>query len=402
LTNDGAWSWVSDPRGIRVKNQTYSGWINSEGDVIISSFNHKSAMLDTFLIHEELQRDDHGNPTILVRNDGHALVFYSKHNPAPIYLRISEKPYDISSFQPPISLYLNDTANYPKHYRNSYCYTYPHQLTNENNRIYLLWRGMGFKPNISYSDDGGLTWQMGKIMIHPEDIYPSRRPYMKVASNGKDRMHFAFTDGHPRDEAQNSIYYAYYQDGSFFKADGNKITDYESLPFTPRQASLVYDATLTNHRAWIWDVAEDDDGNPVIVYAIFPKETDHRYHYARWYGQKWMITELCAAGGWFPETPEGKIQPDPFHSGGIVLDHSNPNTVYLSREIKGIFEIEKWQTKDKGKTWKSEPITENSVLDNVRPFVVRNSKADKGPHLVWMKKHYYILYSNYKSALLWW
>jgi hypothetical protein len=401
LTKDGAWCWFSDPRGVRADDLTFIGWINSDGDVVVSKYDHKTSQLDTTVVHEKLQKDDHNNPSVLVRNDGHVLVFYSKHNPAPTYLAISKKPYDISEWQPAIKLYLNDTTNYPKDYNNTYCYTNPHQLTAENNRIYNLWRGMGFKPNISYSDDGGQTWQPGKIVVHPEDVYQHRRPYTKVSSNSRDKMHFAFTDGHPRNETQNSVYYACYHDGAFFKADGGKITDYESLPFTPRQASLVYDATKTDHRAWVWDVAGDKNGFPVIVYARFLEETDHRYYYTRWDGEQWTNTELCASGKWFPQTPAGETEPEPHYSGGIILDHSDPSTVYLSREINGVFEIEKWTTKDNGKSWKSTAVTENSLLDNVRPFVVRNSTEGQGPHVVWMKNHRYLHYTNYQSELLW-
>jgi len=37
------------------------------------------------------------------------------------------------------------------------------------------------------------------------------------------------------------------------------------------------------------------------------------------------------------------------------------------------FEIEKWETSYKGKSWKVEAITKGSSKDNVRPFAVRNA-----------------------------
>lgn len=403
LTHDGVWCWFSDPRGVKTKNLTIIGWVNSHGDIVLSSFNHKTSQLDTTIIHDNLEIDDHCNPSILVRNDGRIMVFYSKHATGkfPMVLRVSEQPGDISSFGPAHKLALNDTLTYPASFRNAYTYTNPYQLSQENNRIYLFWRGMGHKPNVSFSNDGGLSWSPGKIMIKPEDIYPDRRPYLKVSSQGKDKIHFAFTDGHPNREPQNSIYYACYKDGAFYKANGEKITDFEFLPFTPDQASMVYDATKTNFRAWIWDVAEDGDGFPVIVYSRLLDMTDHRYYYARWDGQQWSNVELCKAGKWFPQTLPGTDETEKQYSGGIILDHSNPSCVYLSREINGVFEIEKWITKDLGKTFNSIAITGNSTLDNVRPYVVRNSVAGKGPHVVWMRNHKYIHYTNFQTELLW-
>ena len=51
---------------------------------------------------------------------------------------------------------------------------------------------------------------------------PKARPYTKVYSKGDDKIHFTFTDGHPRNEPLNSIYYVCYKNGAFYKADGTK------------------------------------------------------------------------------------------------------------------------------------------------------------------------------------
>ena len=122
------------------------------------------------------------------------------------------------------------------------------------------------------------------------------RPYVKIASDGKDRIHMIFTDGHPRNEASNSVYYACYRNGAFYKADGTRIAGVGQLPVIPEQADCVYNAAATGARAWVFDVAADEVGRPVIVYTRLPQETDHRYHYARWDGGKWTDSELCAGG----------------------------------------------------------------------------------------------------------
>ena len=48
---------------------------------------------------------------------------------------------------------------------------------------------------------------------------------MKVATDGKDKIFFAFTDGHPRDRATNSIYFMMYSSGKLRRADGTMISD---------------------------------------------------------------------------------------------------------------------------------------------------------------------------------
>jgi hypothetical protein len=50
------------------------------------------------------------------------------------------------------------------------------------------------------------------------------RPYIKYTSSyNKDnkflRIHMAFTDGHPRNELTNSIYYAYLENNHLYRGD---------------------------------------------------------------------------------------------------------------------------------------------------------------------------------------
>jgi len=71
--------------------------------------------------------------------------------------------------------------------------------------------------------------------------------------------------------------------------------------------------------------------------------------------------------------------------------------VYLSRQLNGVFEIEKWFSLDKGKTWMSQPITKNSDSLNVRPVVPRGYRGEKN-HVLWMSGHY-IHYTNYSTAI---
>ena len=69
-------------------------------------------------------------------------------------------------------------------------------------------------------------------------------------------------------------------------------------------------------------------------------ESEHQYWYARYIENKWINTKICNSGKWFPQTPEGKTEPEPHYFGGITVHPDNGNVVYLSREINGIFEID--------------------------------------------------------------
>jgi hypothetical protein len=402
LTDDGAWCWFSDPRAIYFQGKhrrTYAGWIDRKGNVVVGFYDHDSKTIETNIVHKELEVDDHDNPSLFIDNDQRLWLTYSKHSGDCIYLAKAKRAEDISTWEPTRSLQLNDTVTYPES-SNTYTYTNLFQLADEQNTLYLFWRGADYKPNFSTSTDNGETWSPGKILILPERLYRDRRPYVKVVSNNKDVIHFAFTDGHPNREPSNSIYYARYRDGYLYKANEEKIKAWTDLPVEPREADVVYDATTTNEKAWIWDVTQDRQGDPVIVYSRFPNDSTHLYYYAVWDQGQWVNHKLLNSGRWFPQTQPGAIEREPNYSGGIVLDHEDPSTVYLSRTKNGKFEIEKWTTADKGRHWDVTDITTNSSFDNVRPFVIRNHSIQGSPTVLWMNVKKYIHYTDYETAVM--
>jgi hypothetical protein len=402
FTGNGAWCWFSDPRAIYFKgrhSRTYAGWVDSLGNIIVGFYDHDLKSIETRLLHKQLEADDHDNPSLFIDRQGKLMIFYSKHaKTEPIYLAKGKNAEDISEWEAADTLNLNDTIAYPG-LSNTYTYTNICQLANENDRLYLFWRGADFKPNFSVSIDDGKNWSPGKILILPERIYKDRRPYLKMASNNKDVIHFAFTDGHPNAEKTNSIYYAKYRNGALYKANGKKITDWSALPVQPNLTDIVYDATKTNEKAWIWDVAENKEGDPVIVYSRFPNDSSHIYYYSVWHNDQWNNHKLVNSGPWFPQTPAGETQREPNYSGGITLDHEDPSIVYLSRLKNTKFEIEKWTTANKGKDWVIEEITTNSENNNVRPFVIRNYSTQDSLKLLWMNVKKYIHYTDYQTSI---
>ena len=387
FTPDGAWCWFQDPKAVHyegTQNQTYVGWVNSSGDVQVGSYNHSTDTMSIVTLHPALQFDDHAAPSILIRPDGRLMVFYSAHGGASMFYRLSTNPEDISSWGVEQTVGTNVPAG------PGYAYPNPVQLSSEGNKIYLFWRGGNWKPTFSTSTDG-TSWSTAKTLFS----VPTPRPYTKVVSDGTGKIHFTFTDGHPDNVANNNIYYAYYYNGSFYKADGTLIKTMADVvagnPLLPAEVDKVYDAVAGGSGGWNWDIALDGSGNPVIVYANFPTTSDHRYRYVRWTDSAWSDHEITPAGGYI----DGASQL--YYSGGITLDHENPSIVYLSRQISGVHEIEKWTTSDNGATWSSESITSGSSKKNVRPIVPRGHTSDD-LGVIWMNGDY-PSYTTYDTAL---
>lgn len=405
MSEDGAWCWFSDPRAIYIEGkikQIISGWVSKKGDIVVASLDLESNKKTEKILYPAFNKDDHANPSFLLLPDKRIMVFFSSHSlPGnKIFFQTSKYPEDVSEWED-VRAITNNTPG-----KSNFCYTNPVILSSENNRIYLFWRGGNFKPTFSFSDDLGKSWSESKTLIQSAD-FGLIRPYLKVCTNGIDEIHFAFTDGHPRNEPLNSIYYMKYRRGNFYRADGEKIGDISNLPVRHELTDKVYDAasnykkTGNGVRAWIWDIALEKNETPVIVYTRLPEETLHEYYYARYNGKDWDNYFITKAGRCFPRLnlTKAEKEPEPHYSGGIYLDHENTSTVYLSRPVKDIFEVEMWSTENGGRTWKSSPVTANSLKDNVRPYVVRYAPEGVIPRLLWMNGDYKH-YTDFSTALI--
>lgn len=398
LTDDGTWCWFSDPRAIVTENgELLTGYVTEDGSVAALSYDVNSDEKSISILNEKLEVDDHNNPAFVQRADGHFLAFYTKHHRHDLYMNVSKEAYNASAWDSAVAVNPNGAADLERFGDNKYTYANPFRLNDENDRIYMFGRWIGFKPNITWSDDGGQTWADGRVMISPMPFSGGQRPYVKYYSDGNSKIHMVFTDGHPRDEPTNSVYYACYYNGAFHRADGSSICTIDDLPFEPKDATLVYDAAQTGARAWVYDIYADDKGNPAIAYARYPTEEEHIYHYAWFDGVKWNDKKMVDSGKWFPQTPEGQHEREPHYSGGLTVSPVQEHTLFVSREVNGVFEIEKWELDVKTGEWKIKPITENSENDQVRPYAVKNTDKTL---LLWNSVEHYVHYTDYKTGVM--
>lgn len=368
LTADGAWTWFSEPRAVQARGRTYLGWMSRLGDVVAGSYDHATHRVQTFVLMTNFQVDDHNNPSVLVRPDGRITMFWTQHAGGSLWYRTTARPGDISAWGPLRTL----PTNTPGDVR--YTYANPVLLPAEGNRLYLFFRGGNEHAAYAVSDDLGETWQPARTLIEE----PGQRPYVKYASNGRDTIGMAFTNGHPA-ETHSSIYYVQGRRGLLSLAGGRPVGRLGTA-LRPAPDALVYQAR-PNEDAWVHDVAFDRSGRPRVVFATIPGPMGHAYWYAAFDGRRWLTRRITDAGGSITDRDTG-------YSAGVSLDHADPSIVYLSRPgALGAFEVERWHTSDQGASWTSEPVTVGSTDDNTRPVVPRNAGPD-GPQVVWMHGRY--------------
>jgi len=406
LTEDGAWCWFSDPRAIyttKKNGQIVTGWVTKSGDIVAASLDLKTEKIEQKRLYANLEIDDHDNPSFLQLPDKRILTQYTWHGGSAKGMGIIQNETlqgtNILSFSDSVIFKPQTKALLEKFKRETYTYANPFLLSAEHNKLYSFGRWIGFKPNYITSSDNGKTWSDPVVIITSKELNTNNRPYVKYFTDGKSRIHLIFTDGHPNAEPLNSVYYCYYENGAFWRADGSKIATIAQLPFHPSDATVIYKATEQTGKAWIFDIVADKKGKLIVAYTRYPTNKKHQYYYAVYDGKKWHDHHLIDSGKWFPQTPEGKKEREQNYSGGLTIDPKDPSVVYFSHEINGVFEISKGITKDLGKTWKISPITRNSLLDNVRPIVPRYKKPDDKTILLWMENKKYIHYTDYDSRI---
>lgn len=389
---EGGWTWFIDPRAVydSVSDTTFWGYVNGDGDVTARSWDHATDTVNSLVggnrLFAAMEIDDHDNPSVLIRDsDKRLMYFYSRHSGSQMYLSVSTNVRDISSFAARVDLdsQLGGTA---------YTYPSPVQLLSEtNDPIYLFYRdpidANTTAMRFSKSTNDGTTWAAQTLLYRDTN----RSSYWKIASNGTDRIDFAVSDGHPMYDADVSIYHFYYTGGSYYKTDGTLIAT--SLPLSPSDLTLVHDGAAGD-TGWVWDMALIG-GVPHVAFATYPSTSDHRYHAARWTGSAWSANEVDAGGGYVPTAiTTGGSQIEAYYSGGIVLDHSDADTVYASVGLgSGRWDIYRYTTADAGATWSGTALTGSGK--NIRPVAVRNHPADLA--VLWMTGTY-ASYTDYDAG----
>lgn len=408
VADEGAWCWFADPRALHYENETatinatYIGYIDYHGSIKATQIDFKNNVTSEVLIRSWFQPDDHDNPAFLVLPDERIMIIYSRHtDEACFYYRISKRPGDITVLGDEKRLVTANNTTYPNLYI----------LSDDPDHIYMCWRGIGWHPTVAQmsmpdaNDDIKFTWGPYQMVQST-----GARPYAKYMSNGKDKIFLAYTTGHPDNEYPNWLYCNVFdiKDKCLYDLNGKKLSTVQNGKFNVSKTdsykssypATVVDAT-SNRRDWIWNMAFDKTGNPVIgMTKISNDKQNHDYYYAKWNGSKWTSSFIANGGKYFHHSSNTEN----CYSAGMAIDRDNVNTVYCGVPVDGIHEIWKYTLDDNQKVVASEAVTQNSAKSNARPFVIEGTKnATLGAdahRLYWMNGDYYywIVNTNYKTG----
>jgi hypothetical protein len=357
----GSWSFFGDPRAISHDGHTFTGWISTTGNVWVARYT-RGGKLSKKLIFRGLGRDDHNNPSLVFRRDGHLMVFFSPHSgrnlpppgiPSVMRYMTSLHPYSIAEF--------GRVHTVPTNVPGGLGYTYPNPVQLKD-KLWLFWRGGGWNPTFSYTEDGR-NWVRARELVRYTE---GQRPYAKYVGDGNRRIHAIFSNGHVS-SADNSLWYVRYEGGDLFDVGGRRLGSLEDVPLRVSELDRVYGFDPRHGRAWPQDIALTGEGRPRIVYIRRTKGGD-AYYYAYHNGTRWVSRRIVTAGG---------------NSAGATLDHDDPRFVYLSRKLGRWRQVEQWFTPDEGRTWTHRQLTADPTGFCVRPVTPRGLRDGNRIVYVW-------------------
>jgi hypothetical protein len=403
LSDSGAWNWYGNPRGLYDDGRLITGWVRDNGSVQATQYNLETGekTTNTLITADEIKSggeiDDHNNPSFFKTSDGRYTTFFSGHNEDDMFYRVSTNPNDASQWGGRSTIGTNVSGN------KGYTYPQAFALPGETDKVFLAWRGADWNPTYSIGtydkDDQSWTWTNASNYISGNN---SARPYTLIKGN-EDSIGMVFTDSHPRG-SNNNLYYAAIRrdDGGnlvYARANGTTIGKLSDGALNRSDAEKIFDrsAAPDADNCWGWDIAFDSDDRPVVTYATFVPDEDHssdesydthQYRYARWDGSEWQEHTLVTdAGGTIANLNVNLGAQEDHYSGGISLDPSNPDIVYLSQKVDGQFEIQQWITEDAGETWTTRTLTSTPADEDVRPFVPVGLPDDL-QMVIWMSGQY--------------
>jgi len=378
LTDDGVWCWVSDPRALCVGNKLVAGWVTRDGALEVGSTDLLTDSSTTGVLEYAWEPDDHDHPALLRLSDGRYAAFYCRHSVPWTYLsyRTTARPDDVADWGPLREVPTNTEGGAGA------TYAAVSRVPGSIDQYYLFWRGGDWKPAVSIGTYDSLTTNFSWTEAERLISVPEGRPYCKYTDCVSERIGIAFTEGHPG-ETSNNVYYAEIRGEAggraFFRADGTRIKAVGSTPLVPAECDTVFDreAALREQEstAWVWDVALDASGVPVVAYVTFPSNHIHQYHWARFDEGVWGdATLVYDSGGSIADTTI--VPKQYYYSGGLALDPRDPGTCYLSRRnVWGGWDVDRWETTDAGGSWSVSHVALGTSAEHVRPVVPRNAPS---------------------------
>ncbi len=379
-------SWWCMPRAVYQSSDSrlYLTGVSPQGKAVIAAITPATGAVERVEL-ASLGRDEHNTPSLLVPDDLPPIVVYTNHNTdAVVRIRRGQTVNDISAFLPEQTLVsTTGTTTYAQLFREP-----------GTRDLLVLTRTGSTKWCFSRSTDYGETWSA----LSPLFSFGSgNQGYLVTRQVGAD-LHCALY-GHPTSSRIHEVYFCIIEldTGAVKRKDGTTVANVLAPAGLPvdvvTSLTLAYDPPA-GHNIRLFDISPTDE----IAVCEWTTDDDATYKYLRWNGAGWTRHDMTATGVVLGYTPAihyhgGASFPDP---GAGVAGDNRGGVLYLSRELGGVWFIEKWSTSDHGLTWLVKEICRSDTVKLVRPYCPLN-----GSGVVFTRLYSYAGYRSFDADMVW-
>lgn len=218
--------WINEKAVVGDNGKTYIAYITDMGEIHIKEIDAKCSKTPSR--DHRLCRlnctyaDEHNAPAVCILSSGRIMVAYTGHTAAySIKYRITEKPYDISTFGPEKEIQIGGLTAYTQVFENS-----------EKGEIWLFTRSNRVNWAFVYSKDEGETWSEPKNFLHSDAgglFYLNMRkldvlkPYERNPHGSVEQFFFAVY-GHPTSSGDHTIRSGIFDaEGQLLQTDGTPL-----------------------------------------------------------------------------------------------------------------------------------------------------------------------------------
>ena len=319
---DWAFQVLNYPSAQYYNGRTYIGFDGDDGDPYITYYDHNTSTWTTSVkVGDRTLIADfpHGQPSVLIDNDGYIHVMWDSHENAILYSK-STNIEDITEWTS-----MGSPANG----------SYNQMLQFSDDTLYIFYRlaGAGYHWGFKTSIDGGANWSAFTEIM-------TGAAYIVVREGIGDTIHCSINGDNTTGYDRYNIYYMYF-DGNIWK---NKAGITLTLPITtPWTNILAYDSDI--NYVPMTAIGTDNINNP---YILFTEGTGdgvgvYTYKILKYVNGVWTTYNIGITTDHFNE-----------YASGLDVISATDLDVYLT--TGGIADniggnIEKWSSKDGGLTW---------------------------------------------------
>lgn len=379
------WIWFVRPIAIETNSQTILGYTGGESgaDNILVAKNHSTGDLTTTTLASDVSTDDHVNPAVYQRDDGHIICFWTGHNGDTMYYRISDSADDISSFGSTQTI-SQTSVTYPQPVQLS-------SLTDNPLRLHYRERAGTGDGHMYYreSTDGGVTWGSQQRLVEaPSGHYGI---YFKTIRKDNGNVYYFCTDAHGATDGQKEdVRFFFYSESAdaYYKSGGTKIADPTDLPLSFSDLEVVHDTDSTGRESWIYDVGLRNGNDPTAIYTTWNNSAEMDYRVSLLSNGSWFDVTVADAGS----SIEARGQ-EPFYAAGATFTRIGTSAgMFAVTESSAGTELARYeiQSFDRGVVRKDIiSVSENRAAPLMRPVSpIKTDAENVDTSVVWMEGAY--------------